>query len=552
MDPAALTLSSSACCSTPAHEPIGLAMSASPAAAQELPPQVPYIIGNEACERFSFYGMRNILTVFLADYLLLGEIADKKVREDTATAHLHIFVVGVYLFPLIGGWIADRWWGKYRTILWVSLIYSVGNVFLALFVTEKLGFYAGLFLIALGSGGIKPCISAMVGDQFTAERKEQASRVFQAFYWSINLGSFFASAFMPKLLKAEWAGPRVAFGIPGAMMLVATFVYWLGRDKYVKVPPTGPNPNTFAQVLLTWFRTRSWPATEARHGPTAVDGTKSVLRVLLVFAPIPLFWALFDQKASTWVVQAKSMNGHIATVMVDWYRMELGLWCLGLVAIFLMSEQLTRWVGFELTVVAFLGVLWRVLSMLIVPRYTGWSSEPIVFLPAQMQLINPALVMILIPLMGGVVYPYFKRRGLELTPLRRMTVGMFVCVSSWIAAGLVQQAMDGGAKLNIMWQLGPYVLLTLSEVMVATSGLEFAYSQAPVEMKGTLMSFWLLTTAVGNLAVARLSTLLTISGALLFFFYAGAALVAAIALAFIARQYVVVDRYLPTGSTSKA
>jgi POT family proton-dependent oligopeptide transporter len=516
---------------------------AAPTAEQKLPSQIPFIIGNEACERFSFYGMRNILTVFLIEYLLLNEVPIEAERTALAKSHFHDFVVGVYLFPLLGGLIADRWWGKYRTILWLSLVYCLGNFCLALFVTNKYGFYFGLFLIALGSGGIKPCVSAMVGDQFTAKNKHLASRVFQAFYWSINFGSFFASAFIPKALKS--LGPMIAFGIPGALMLVATIIFWAGRGRYIMVPPTGSRQHTFLQVLRTRWRTGSWEAASEGHPASAIEGTRAVLKVLAVFAPIPLFWALFDQKASTWVVQAKSMNGNIGTLMVDWYRVELAWVCIGFVAIFLGWDWLRKRLGLELPLLLFGAFAYRLIWMLVSPSYTGWSMVPITFLPSQMQLINPALVMILIPLTGIVVFPALKRWGLEMTPLRRMTVGMFVAVSSWIAAGMVQQPIDAGQKLNIMWQLGPYILLTLSEVMVSTSGLEFAYTQAPVEMKGTLMSFWLLTTAIGNLVVARASTWLTLTGAPLFFFYAGAALVAAVALAFITRRYVVVDRFLP-------
>ncbi len=443
----------------------------------KLPRQIPFIIGNEACERFSFYGMRNILVVFLTDYLLRHEVPDPAVREQIAKTHFHDFVVGVFLFPLLGGWLADRWLGKYKTILYLSLVYVAGHACLAFFESNKWGFYGGLALIAFGSGGIKPCVSSLVGDQFNERNKHLVTRVFGAFYWSINFGSLFASLFIPKLLKSH--GPAVAFGIPGVLMLIATIIFWLGRDLYVKVPPSGPNPHSFATVLYSAMR-KGWNQASAVHTQARVDGVKAVLRVLLVFAPIPLFWALFDQKASTWVLQARKMDGDL---------------------------------GF------------------------------MIFEPSQMQFINPALVMILIPLMAGVVYPAFKRMGFELTPLRRMTIGMFVAVASWIAAGAVQVPIDGGEKLSILWQLGPYVLLTLAEVLVSTTGLEFAYSQAPIEMKGTLMSFWLLTAAIGNLAVARLSTLVPLTGASLFFFYAGCAAVAGVALGLIAKQYVVVDHF---------
>ena len=218
-----------------------------PPADAPIPRQIPYIIGNEGCERFSFYGMRNILTVFLVTSLLayLPE-AD---RAGAAKDVFHTFVIGVYFFPLLGGWIADRLWGKYHTIFWLSLLYCVGQLCLALFVHNRLGFYAGLCLIAIGSGGIKPCVSSFVGDQFDQTNKHRAKVVFDAFYWIINFGSFFASLLMPVFLKQ--LGPAIAFGIPGALMFISTVVLWLGRKRYVMVPPAPPDPHSFLNVSRT-------------------------------------------------------------------------------------------------------------------------------------------------------------------------------------------------------------------------------------------------------------------------------------------------------------
>src|ERR1043165_442201 len=138
-----------------------------------IPHQIRYIIGNEGCERFSFYGMRNILTVFLATSLFA--YLPEAERGSAAKEVFHTFVIGVYFFPLLGGWIADRFFGKYNTIFGLSLVYCAGQACLALFVTNQLGFYVGLSLIALGSGGIKPCISAFVGDQFDQRNKHPAT-----------------------------------------------------------------------------------------------------------------------------------------------------------------------------------------------------------------------------------------------------------------------------------------------------------------------------------------------------------------------------------------
>src|SRR4051812_47458450 len=221
-----------------------------------IPRQIRYIIGNEGCERFSFYGMRNILTVFLATSLLAYlPVAE---RGSAAKEVFPTFVIGVYFFPLIGGWIADRFFGKYNTIFWLSLVYCAGQACLAMFVTNRMGFYVGLSLIALGSGGIKPCVSAFVGDQFDQTNKHRAKVVFDAFYWIINFGSFFASLLMPIFLKS--LGPAIAFGIPGVLMFVSTFILWIARKQYVMVPPTPPDPHSFVNVCRSALAsgTRGW------------------------------------------------------------------------------------------------------------------------------------------------------------------------------------------------------------------------------------------------------------------------------------------------------
>src|SRR3954463_3680198 len=212
-----------------------------------IPKQIRYIIGNEGCERFSFYGMRNVLTVFLVSSLLL--YLPEADRALGAKDVFHTFVIGVYFFPLLGGWLADRFFGKYNTIFWLSLVYCLGQACLAMFVTNRTGFYIGLGLIALGSGGIKPCVAAFVGDQFDQTNKHRAKVVFEAFYWIINFGSLFASFLMPIFLKQ--LGPAIAFGIPGALMFISTVILWAGRRQYVMVPPAPPNPHSFLRVSRT-------------------------------------------------------------------------------------------------------------------------------------------------------------------------------------------------------------------------------------------------------------------------------------------------------------
>lgn len=524
-------------------------MSTTPTAAPpaKLPRQILYIIGNEGCERFSFYGMKNILIVFLSTWLLMF-MPDKLAREAHAKDVFHTFVIGVYFFPLLGGWIADKFLGKYNTIFAFSLIYCAGHACLAIFDNEVNGFFVGLFLIALGAGGIKPLVASFMGDQFDSTNKHLAKVVFDAFYWIINFGSFFASMLMPIFLVT--LGPSIAFLIPGALMFIATAVLWLGRHKYVMVPVKKTrDPHSFLRVVRTALFTGNHGkvartiagvlgiastaamilgpnlgivemiclalvivfvfggiATSAGlencrnvHPDEAIEGVRSVLRILIVFALVTPFHSLFDQKASTWVLQGGEM------------------------------------------------------------AQPSWTLDPTGrtgFQPAQMQMFNPLLVMILIPFNNVVLYPALRRAGMNPTPIRRMTFGILFSAFAWIAAGGIQLALDGGNKLDIMWQLLPYVLLTFGEVLVSATGLEFAYSQAPFAMKGVIMSFWNLTTTIGNLWVLLVNAGVRDKGVLeaieetglsqnafLMFFFAAFAFVATIAFWLYTRRYRPLDNY---------
>ncbi len=512
--------------------PATLAPAPTPAQAR-VPRQIAYIIGNEGCERFSFYGMRNILTVFLVSTLLLD--LPEAQRATGAKDVFHTFVIGVYFFPLLGGWIADRFFGKYNTIFWLSLVYCAGHACLALSESSRATFYTGLGLIALGSGGIKPCVAAFVGDQFDQTNKHRAKVVFDAFYWIINFGSFFASLLMPIFLKQY--GPAVAFGIPGVLMFIATLVFWIGRRQYVLLPPTPPDPNSFLRVcrtaldsgragfataiigvvlalssfalmpsfgfvisfcvalvaLIAFGGAGVWmqlDGARGRHPDDAIEGVRSVLRVLVLFFLVTPFWSLFDQKASTWVLQADAM------------------------------------------------------------------TKPSWFQSSQMQALNPLLVMLLIPFNNLVLYPALRRRGWEATALRRMTAGLFFTAASWIVVGGMQIALDRGNAVTIVWQVLPYAILTLGEVLVSATGLEFAYSQAPPSMKGAIMSFWNLSVTIGNLWVLIVNAAVknnTVTDAIKsagfgvtatqMFFFAAFAFAAAAAFGLYARSYRLADHY---------
>jgi POT family proton-dependent oligopeptide transporter len=437
----------------------------------KMPKQISYIVGNEAAERFSFYGMRSILVIFMTQYLFLKEHKAKEV--------FHLFAFANYFIPVFGAILADRFLGRYKTILYLSLFYCVGHGILALFESE-IGLYTGLFFIAVGSGGIKPCVSALVGDQFDRSNEHLLDKVYSIFYFSINFGSFFSTLLIPWTLKAY--GPGVAFGIPGILMGVATLIFWLGRKEYMVAPHSG-HGSQFLSVI--WYAVthqkdrrpgqRFLEVAEQKFSKEKVKGIQAVLSIFAVFAATTGFWALYDQHGASWVLQAK--------------RMDRDFW-----GVHLESSMI----------------------------------------PA----VNPILVMTLLPLFSFGVYPWIEKLGIKTTPLRKMGVGMLLIALSFFWVGFLQSRIDLGERLNIIWQLGPWVILTAAEVMVSVTGLSFAYTQAPKEMKSTIMSLWLMTTAFGNLLTAVVSRLNPFqSGAMEFYFYAVLMLAVALVFAFMASRY---------------
>ncbi|MFB0555271.1 MAG: POT family MFS transporter [Phycisphaerae bacterium] len=255
-----------------------------PLPSKKMPAGIPYILTNEAAERFSFYGMRCILVFFMTHLLLNASGQLAPMTPERSKTWFHLFVSAVYFMPLLGALISDIWLGKYRTILYFSVLYCFG--FFALAVNHtRLGLAAGLILIAIGSGVIKPCVSANVGDQFGKTNKHLMAKVYSWFYFAINLGAFISNLLVPELLDRY--GPTVAFGIPCAFMVLATIAFWLGRKKFVHIPRGG------IEFVKECF---------------SGEGIRAIGKLCIIYVFVAPFWALFDQMDSAWMLQAEKMN----------------------------------------------------------------------------------------------------------------------------------------------------------------------------------------------------------------------------------------------------
>ena len=258
----------------------------SPPQTTGMPSGIPYIISNEAAERFSFYGMKAALAVFLVNYL--SALGGENLTESEATSYTSYFNSAVYFTPLLGAFLADGFAGKYRTILVLSVVYCLGHLCLAftgIGGVVQFWLLSGLGLIALGAGGIKSCVSAHVGDQFGAANAHLLPKVFNLFYFSINAGAILSNLSIPLILYHF--GPHWAFGIPGILMALATLFFWMGRQKFIHIPA---DRHEFLAEFFSW------------------QGFSVLLRLSPLYLFVAIFWCLFDQTANTFVFQAEKMD----------------------------------------------------------------------------------------------------------------------------------------------------------------------------------------------------------------------------------------------------
>lgn len=448
-----------------------------PLKTDRMPPGVPYIVGNEAAERFSYYGMNSILVFFMTHYLRNSLGVTDPMKPEEADFWYHLFVFCLYFLPILGAFLGDAILGKYRTIFYVSIIYCFGHLTLAIDHT-RLGLALGLLLIALGAGGIKPCVSANVGDQFGASNQHLLPRVFSWFYFSINLGSAFSTLLIPWMLHPYQAspgiasslphwlirflerihGPDIAFGTPGILMFIATVIFWAGRKKFVHLPPVG---------LKRYLQEIGQP-----------ENLKALGNLLILVPFAAMFWGLWQQNFSSWVQQSERMNRHL------------------------------------------FGIEWK---------------------PEQIQTVNPIFILMMLPLFSYAVYPAIEK-VFRLTPLRKIGIGLFVTALSFAIVGWIQLLIDAGQTPHIMWQILAFLVLTAAEVLVSVTHLEFAYTQAPKKLKSLVMCTYLWAVSLGNGFTAAVNFFIAkgwfnLKGASYFFFFVGVMLVTAVLFTFFARFY---------------
>src|SRR4029453_1011928 len=276
-----------------------------------------------------------------------------------------------------------------------------------------------------------------VGDQFGESNKHLLTRLFNWFYSSINAGSAISTLLIPWLLEPYQADPKgliaklppsivgflesprlhspdIAFGLPGIFMAIATVIFWRGRKKFVHIPPAGLR--NYARALFN------------------KETGKILLNILIPVPFVAIFWALWQQNFSSWIVQAESMDRRL------------------------------------------FGIEW---------------------LSSQIQTVNPIFILIMLPLFSYWLYPMVEK-VIPLTPLRKIGAGLFVTAASFFIVAMIQTRIDAGARPSIIWQVWAFVVLTAGETLLSPTHLQFSYPQGPGKLKSLCTCTYLLAVSVGN------------------------------------------------------
>jgi len=367
---------------------------------KRMPTQTWLILWTELCERFSYYGIKTVLVLFLNGKKALN------MSYDMSKAYYHAFSMLSYFTGVFGAMMADSFLGKYKTIFWSLLVYCAAEIILTMTTWlyrsgsyVEVGPLVGLFLMAIAGGNIKPCVAAFGGDQLDQKETTLISRFFSFFYMSVNVGAMLTMIIIPFMrtdIKCFGGDCYAAvFGFNAIVLILGTVSFGLGSNKYNKKAPEG---NMLIRVCGIIKHALTQKAQNKKNGMQCthwldnaqdkytleeINDVKAVLRVLKMYIPLPVFWALFHQQGSSWTLQAEQMDG------------DLG--------------------GFQL------------------------RSD-------HMQFFNPILVLILIPLFDSVIYPFFERCRMPLTPLKRLVCGMLLAAIAFGITGFLQIKIQSVAE----------------------------------------------------------------------------------------------------------
>jgi dipeptide/tripeptide permease len=409
-----------------------------------------------------------------------------------------------YFFPLIGAALSDSFLGKWWTIISFSVVYLIGMIMVTVFAIPNLIGPVGqvshfltflpMLIIAIGTGGIKPCVSSHGGDQYLPSQEQGKDLFFNIFYVAINIGGLLTQFIVPEISKLRCYGQDSCFAgaflAPTIVFALALAIFASGHRFYRIVPPLGeflPLKALRATLHAAREHRAASPAerqakghwlnfAEEKYGGVFVEECRDFGLVLVpVVIPFAFCWMLYNQNSNEWSDQYYLMNGAI---------------------------------------------------------FGGTDPTKSYVQSAQFSNVNTILVIICVPFLASVVYPFCERRGWNFGPQRRMAAGFFLVVLSFMVsaalAPMIERAFGrSGRDINKAadydgtycaecysgWlQFPQWFLLSLGESLFSPTGVQFTYIEAGRQFRAVSTSFWLLSVSLGSILIIILEPAFTNAG----------------------------------------
>lgn len=432
----------------------------------------------EMWERFSYYGLRPLLVLFMSAALMEGGFGFER---GQASAIVGIYAACVYLASLPGGWIADRLLGLRKAIFYGALLISLGHISIGIsaFVEGKLAFFLGLILIVLGTGLLKPNISAIVGDLYP-EGGARRDAGFSIFYMGINIGAFFGQLITGAL--GETVGWHWGFGAAGVGMLIGLVVFSVMA------------PKTLGDIGI-----------HPTRNPDPVIQAKQETQVKLIVGAGLAILAMVVALAATGVItlDAQVIGQYMTYVLVS---LAVGFFAYLFIAGGLNSSETKRVLVIAVLFV-FAAIFWSAFEQAptslnlfardFTDRNFGGFEAPATWF----QAINSFFIFLLAPFFA-FLWVRLAKSGVELSSPAKFALGLFFAGLGFFmmifAANLVVSS-GGASKVSWLWLVGSYFFQTIGELCLSPVGLSSMTKLSPRRYVGQVMGIWFLAAAVGNL-----------------------------------------------------
>ncbi|GAB4822621.1 hypothetical protein N2152v2_009667 [Parachlorella kessleri] len=476
--------------------------------------RAPFIILNEAAERCAYYSVATNIVVYLTGTLNMANSA--------AASSVQIWSGTCYITPLLGAFLSDAYWGRFWTILSFSVIYLIGLVGLALSAgvpglhptggedasSGQLAlFWTAMYLMALGTGGIKPCVSSFGADQFNEDdprERKLIPKFFSWFYFAINVGAIVATTVVVNVqTNVSWA---VGFIIPAGAFVFAIAVFLIGAPLYRRVPPGGSPLTRIFRVFAGAVAHREAQVPKEARQLHEVDGEMSVVPA--------------QKKLPRWVLEKAAVNVKPVGAFDCW-----------LVTLTEVEELkcVIRLLPIFLTLIIYNAIYAQMTSLFVMQGETmDTALGSLHVAAATVNVLDSISVLFWVAAYELVIEPWFRKIGRPISTLQRIGWGYVVAILSMVAAAVVEivrlqvvtrhnlQGVDPevtNVPMSVWWQIPQYFLVGMSEALAMVGSLELFYSQAPDAMRSTCSALQLVATAAGNyLAAALVANVQAISG----------------------------------------